>query len=56
MDGFVLSICRGFKDLYILFVPILKAKFAILAGTCTFFDIIIFHGMIFLDNGTADNI
>ena len=56
MVGFVLSICRGFKDLYILFVPILKAKFAILAGTCTFFDIIIFHGMIFLDNGTADNI
>jgi len=56
MVRFVLSICRGFKGLYILFVPILKARFAILVCTCTFFDILIFHGMIFLDNGTANNI
>ena len=56
MVGFVLSIYRGFKDLDILFIPILEAKFAILVGTCTFFDILIPHGIIFLDNGTTDNI
>jgi hypothetical protein len=54
--GFVLSICRGFKDLDIFFIPILEAKFAILVGTCTFFDILILRGMIFLDNSTTDNI
>jgi hypothetical protein len=56
MVGFVLSISQGFKDFDILFIPILEARFAILVATCTFFDILILRGMIFLDNGTTDNI